>query len=200
MSTSEKILEMALKLFSKRGYTAVSIRDICKEVGIKESTIYYHFKNKQEIFDVLCKSFTDVSYALPRGFTVEMHKVAAICEEDFLSVAQHFLNDYLMDDKVNQFLRMLIIEQNTNPQAASIYHRMMFDEALALQKGIFGWLIQINFLKDSPIDSMVMDYYAPIVYYFHRYLVSQPITEEIKTKVNQKLTSHVQYFLRKYKL
>ena len=51
--TKQTILDTALALFSQKGYTSVSIRDICGQIGIKESAIYYHFKNKQDIFDVL---------------------------------------------------------------------------------------------------------------------------------------------------
>ena len=50
-NTKDRILEIALDLFSKRGFSAVSIRDISSTVGIKESTIYYYFTNKQDIFD-----------------------------------------------------------------------------------------------------------------------------------------------------
>lgn len=55
--TKEKILEVALNMFAKSGYSSVSIRDICKQVEIKESSIYYHFKNKQAIFDELIFQF-----------------------------------------------------------------------------------------------------------------------------------------------
>ena len=48
MNTKEKILDVSLSMFSTSGYEAVSIRDICRTVGIKESSIYYHFKNKQK--------------------------------------------------------------------------------------------------------------------------------------------------------
>ncbi|MGN1451448.1 MAG: TetR/AcrR family transcriptional regulator, partial [Eubacteriales bacterium] len=50
-STKKKISEAALNLFAENGYSSVSIRDICKQVQIKESSVYYHFKNKQAIFD-----------------------------------------------------------------------------------------------------------------------------------------------------
>lgn len=53
MTTKEQILEEALKLFSVKGYDAVSVRDILRAVGIKESSLYYHFKNKQDIFDTI---------------------------------------------------------------------------------------------------------------------------------------------------
>ena len=52
-STREKILNVSLELFSQRGFSAVSIRDICKCVGIKESSVYYHFENKQNIFEAI---------------------------------------------------------------------------------------------------------------------------------------------------
>ena len=57
MNTREKIMDVALHMFSERGYEAVSIRDICGEVGIKESTLYYHFKNKKDILDSLVEKF-----------------------------------------------------------------------------------------------------------------------------------------------
>lgn len=49
--TKQKILDAALNLFSQKGFSAVSIRDICKVVDIKESSIYYHFQNKQAILE-----------------------------------------------------------------------------------------------------------------------------------------------------
>ncbi|GGH18377.1 TetR/AcrR family transcriptional regulator [Paenibacillus segetis] len=200
VDTKQHILEVSLDLFSRKGYSSVSIRDICGKVGIKESSVYYHFKNKQDIFESLCQSFTDVTYAIPQNFAVEMSKVTTVSEEAFLFVCQSFLNDYLMDDKVNKFIRMLILEQSTNSEAAELYHKVLFDEALSGQRVIFEWLVKIGFLKDNAVDSMVMDYYAPVVYLFHRYLVAGEITEQIKAEVNQQLIKHVQHFLIKYKV
>ena len=57
METKETILKKALDMFAKSGYDSVSIRDIAKAVNIKESSIYYHFKNKQDILDSLVEKF-----------------------------------------------------------------------------------------------------------------------------------------------
>ena len=48
-STKERILDISLQLFSQYGFSAVSIRDICGQVHIKESSVYYHFTNKRAI-------------------------------------------------------------------------------------------------------------------------------------------------------
>ena len=51
--TKQKILDVALDLFSQNGFSAVSIRDICKVVDIKESSVYYHFTARYLLSAVL---------------------------------------------------------------------------------------------------------------------------------------------------
>jgi Transcriptional regulator len=197
--TKENILEVALNLFSQKGYSGVSIRDICKEVGIKESSIYNHFKSKQDIFDRLCEHFIQVTSEMSFLYYKKMAENTTVNEEEFLFACKSYVNDYLMEDKINKFICMLIIEQSTNQEAAKIYHEILFDKALEGQKQLFEWMIKIGFLKEMDTDYMVMEYYAPIVYWFHRYLVIENITEQTKNIVNQKITEHAKQFLLKYK-
>jgi AcrR family transcriptional regulator len=49
LDTRERILEVAAKLFAKQGYDGTSVRDIAKELGIANPSIYYHFKSKVDI-------------------------------------------------------------------------------------------------------------------------------------------------------
>ena len=61
IKTSEKIYYVAYKLFLENGYEATNIRDICKNVGIKASTLYFHYKSKHDLFfliyDDICKEY-----------------------------------------------------------------------------------------------------------------------------------------------
>lgn len=47
----ERFLQTAEKLFTERGYQAVSIRDIASEIGVTNAAMYYHFSSKEELFD-----------------------------------------------------------------------------------------------------------------------------------------------------
>ncbi len=196
--TKQIILDTALELFSKRGYSAVSIRDLCNKVGIKESAIYYHFKNKQEIFDLLCQSFENTMYSIPPKFATEMAKVTKVEKEAFLMVCHNYFTNYLMEERVNRFLRMLIIEQGINEVAAKMYHNIMFDEAVSNQIIIFSWLTQVGFLKTDQVERMVMDYHTMVVYLFHRYLICGEITDEVKLIIKEELSKHIEFFLKKY--
>jgi len=45
----ERILEAAIDLFFKAGFVKASIRDIAQKVGIAKSSVYEHFKSKDDI-------------------------------------------------------------------------------------------------------------------------------------------------------
>lgn len=47
--TKKKILRKAVDLFYLHGFVKASIRDIVRAVGVTNSTVYIHFKNKDEI-------------------------------------------------------------------------------------------------------------------------------------------------------
>lgn len=51
--TREMIMEAAQDLFVKKGYEHVSMRQIAKELNYSHGAIYYHFKNKAELFYAL---------------------------------------------------------------------------------------------------------------------------------------------------
>lgn len=51
--TQEMIMNAARDLFINKGYQHVSMRQIAKELGYSHGAIYYHFKNKAELFYAL---------------------------------------------------------------------------------------------------------------------------------------------------
>ncbi len=60
MNTKEKIFDVSLDLFSKKGYDSVSLREIADEVGIKKSSIYSHYSSKEAILMDIFEYMTDL--------------------------------------------------------------------------------------------------------------------------------------------
>jgi AcrR family transcriptional regulator len=48
-STRERILDIALELFTDQGYDKTSLRDIAERLGTTKAALYYHFERKQDI-------------------------------------------------------------------------------------------------------------------------------------------------------
>jgi AcrR family transcriptional regulator len=49
VSTRDRILDIALELFTEQGYDKTSIRDIAERLGFTKAALYYHFKSKADI-------------------------------------------------------------------------------------------------------------------------------------------------------
>ena len=51
--TKRKIFQIAIKLFSEKGYDNTSIEEITAVAGVAKGSLYYHFSKKEDIFDLL---------------------------------------------------------------------------------------------------------------------------------------------------
>ena len=52
-STRERILNVALDLFTEKGYDGASLREIAERLGVTKAAIYYHFASKDDILMAL---------------------------------------------------------------------------------------------------------------------------------------------------
>lgn len=94
--TKQKILDISLDLFAQNGFSAVSIRDICGRVGIRESSVYYHFKNKQAILDELLQHFE----ATAAGFMLQL--------EEALKTTPDTFEENFLERPVTAFLKRIL--------------------------------------------------------------------------------------------
>jgi AcrR family transcriptional regulator len=46
----ERLMHAALDLFTQRGYSAASIREICQAAGVSKPVLYYYFKSKEGLY------------------------------------------------------------------------------------------------------------------------------------------------------
>ncbi len=56
----EKILQTARQLFLKMGYNGISMRTIASEAGLTTGAVYFHFKNKMDIYRTICLEATEL--------------------------------------------------------------------------------------------------------------------------------------------
>lgn len=53
-----KIIDEAITLFSEKGYYNTSLNEIAQKVNIKKASLYYHFKNKDDLY-IECLKFIE---------------------------------------------------------------------------------------------------------------------------------------------
>ena len=55
--THEEIKKAAVAAFSRSGYDAASVADICKKAGVSKGAFYHHFPSKQKLFLVIMQDW-----------------------------------------------------------------------------------------------------------------------------------------------
>lgn len=179
MTTKEKIMDVALHMFSERGYEAVSIRDICGEVGIKESTLYYHFKNKMDILDSLIAKFKEhIEGLLIHIDEMPSGKKKNAGSKDILD--SYMMDSYLFDPFCNLMIRLMMIEQFHNEEMRALYEKTMFTDPYDIYLRVFRMLASQGAFSESQVDAIVRRYHAYMTMLTYRYLLNGELTEERK--------------------
>ncbi|WP_178990008.1 TetR/AcrR family transcriptional regulator [Winogradskyella schleiferi] len=65
----QQIIRVAAKLFKEKGYSAVTMRDLARAMGIKAASLYNHINSKQDILNTIIIS-------LAEEFTVGMTEIS----------------------------------------------------------------------------------------------------------------------------
>lgn len=206
MSTKEKILREALNLFSVRGYDAVSLRDIAAAVGIKESSLYNHFQNKQDIFDSI------VAWCLAREneFFHDAHLVGDdrvfqadeasvnmyghMTEDQFVETSGQVFEAVFADEIAVKLKRMLTIEQYRGEKQAELFRAVSFERSLAFQTQLFQAMIGAGFFKKADPAMMALEFYAPVFLIFYKF--DRDAGDVAKAK--ELFMCHVRHFSRTY--
>lgn len=185
MNTKEKIMDVALHMFSERGYEAVSIRDICGEVGIKESTLYYHFKNKKDILDSLISKFKDHINGLlshideiPQGDSKKSLKKSDVADSKIMDT--YMMDSYLFDPFCNLMIRLMMIEQFHNEEIRALYEKTLFTDPYEIYLNVFRRLSIQGTVPADQAENIVRQYHAYMTMLTFKYLLNGELTEERK--------------------
>ena len=188
MNTRDKIMDVALHMFSERGYEAVSIRDICGEVGIKESTLYYHFKNKKDILDSLINNFREhidsllvhvdeIGGAPDKNIKTKTKKD----KETGIQVMDSYMMDsYLFDPFCNLMLRLMMIEQFHNEEIRALYEKTLFTDPYEIQLSVFRKMATAGAFPEEQVEWFVKEYHSYMTMLTFKYLLNGELTAKRK--------------------
>ncbi len=172
MNTRENIIEESLNLFAIKGYDSVSIRDIAKNVGIKGSSIYNHFKSKDEIFNSIVSKYSayiESSFKLLAENSLLKVNEGNITDEIFLQESMKVF-DFLLKDYYSVKLRkILTIEQYKHESSSQLFNKLFIDDVLENQKNLFIYLINKNILVNEDPYILALKFYSPVFLLFYKY-------------------------------
>ena len=198
MKTKDKILIEALSLFSVSGFSGVSVRDIAKAVGIRESAIYKHYKNKQQLFDTIVEVSVGRIDSLQEELISKFNHNVNTKEVFPISIIQEIYCNiflfYLTDDVLSKFRRMMTIEHLKDNELNRKFKDMFIEKTLSYQSEVFRKLINEGKVNGTNPDIMAIHFYSPIFMLFFRYDSEDDKIDEALNLIKK----HIQEFFRLY--
>ncbi|MEL7354013.1 MAG: TetR/AcrR family transcriptional regulator [Cyanobacteria bacterium P01_A01_bin.116] len=133
----EQILQGALKIFFQQGYEGTSMDRVAIAAGVSKITIYKHFQNKQDLFEVLVKWVTSARFESAfEALSVEQPPKVVLRQ-----VAKKLLSILADDDEYLAFLRLIIGESGRFPDLAQLFVKSLPQTV---------WIVLRDYLKAQP--------------------------------------------------
>jgi len=194
-ATKIKILETAIDLFSQKGYSGVSIRDIIKEVKIKESSVYKHFKNKNEILETIFINFRkEVAKICPPVNSLKSI-LSNLSTKEFLEKGLSQFMNHIDNPIMRKIWRIIYIEQFRDSLAREIYLKDIIHTTIDFLEEAF--IIMQAKQQIPPMDprTLAIEYQYPIFTMITEYILLK--FDNIETiEVERKMYNHIEFFCK----
>ena len=176
----EEILIVALHLFARDGYEAVSVSQIAGELDMTKGALYRHYKSKRDIFDCIVKRMEQQDSEQARQNEVPEESIEKVPEEyqnvsveDFVGYSKSMFEYWTEDDFASSFRKMLTIEQFRSEEMQNLYQQYLVSGPAEYVKDLFK-----NMEIKNPEEEAVK-FYANMFFY---YSVYDGATDKTKAK------------------
>jgi len=189
--TKDKILKTSLKLFSSKGYKSTTVRDIAGSIGMKQSALYNHFKNKDEILETLISNLTSSSIVTLFD-DKEAQKLHKQGKSLLMSIATTF--KLISFDGQNEALfKLLMQEIYKNERIREIYNEHFYQENVKKLSGIFFAMMQEDMIKSSDPLLLANEFFSPLFFYQMQVSLLK-LDKKSTSSVVSMFEKHVDYF------
>ena len=176
----EEILIVALHLFARDGYEAVSVSQIAGELDMTKGALYRHYKSKRDIFDCIVQRMEQQDGEQARRNEVPEESIEKVPEEyqnvsveDFVGYSKSMFEYWTEDDFASSFRKMLTLEQFRNEEMQNLYQQYLVSGPAEYVKDLFK-----NMQIKNPEEEAVK-FYANMFFY---YSVYDGATDKTKAK------------------
>ena len=176
----EEILIVALHLFARDGYEAVSVSQIAGELDMTKGALYRHYKSKRDIFDCIVQRMEQQDSEQARQNEVPEESIEKVPEEyqnvsveDFVGYSKSMFEYWTEDDFASSFRKMLTIEQFRSEEMQNLYQQYLVSGPAEYVKDLFK-----NMEIKNPKENAVK-FYANMFFY---YSVYDGATDKTKAK------------------
>ena len=180
-----------MELFSEYGYKAASVRKIAAKVGIRESALYNHFTNKEEIF----KAVAATLFSTPTSAAQSDKSIAERATEGKKFLFSFIVGYKLMtfDAKNERLFRILMIELLQNKAIRDSFKSEFHSNNVKMLSEAFFVMMQEDLIRSGDPKLMATEFLSPL-FYLRLQVTLLKIDNEPTTALSTQFEKHLDFF------
>lgn len=178
VGTKKRIFDSSIEMFMLNGYERVNIKDIADRVGIRQSTVYNHFKSKQKILDTIydfyCHYYLvnrptlgSLEHVIQNGSLMELMK----------SVEYEFPHEY--EKKMSDISKIIFQRIAIDARAREITKSLIVDEGIKYVEAAFDSMVDAGRLAACDTHAMSVFINSIRLFIFYNW-IADPSPDNIK--------------------
>ena len=163
--TKERILATALDMFSQNGYAGTNIRELTASLGLVKSSMYRHFKSKEEIWNTLLDEM--IAYYDERFGSPEHLPPVPQALEELVAMTMRMVNLTVHDEKIVKTRKLLMIEQFRDDRARDLATKHFLTGLRDMFTPVFQGMMDKGLIRKDDPAMLAFAYTAPISALIH---------------------------------
>lgn len=160
--TRREILDAALDLFSQKGFYGTSTRDIARQVGVRESALYHHFKSKAAILHALLEELGPGRAAMVEGLDV-VELARAMGVRQMLRSIVHMLLTEWANPREMKLTRLMVTETYRLKSEGVFSPWQQAVRVRGVVAGVFAKLARAKLIRDVDPMAAAISFMGPLM-------------------------------------
>jgi AcrR family transcriptional regulator len=200
-TTKERIFEASVNLFSQKGFDAVSMREIGREVGIRESSIYNHYQNKDAILESIINHLIDELGAISLS-DEEIDVLISESPEMFFETGSREFFEGMSNPKTEKIWRIISIEVFHNDKIKTFFVNELLESPINEWERIFTKMMKKGIIKEYDPRVLAREYFSFALYLFFEYFILKYDTNysSFTDMAYKKMIDHTNFILDSIKV
>lgn len=195
MTTKEKIYTNAIELFAENGYHNLGMRDLAKSVGIRASSIYNHYKSKEDILMEIANELMSelATHVYP------LYKRLDLPPRAFFINLSIETNNFFELPKINKLTKLLIPLEFEIPRLKKLLHIEFIQKPRTSFNYYFQTLMRKGQMKQADPMLAAKMYHSFFVYHFYEKFLSDE-SDGFLTKYESLFRDHINLFMNYFNI
>lgn len=198
-NTKEKIIAVSIEEFACKGYDNASMRKIAERVGIKASSIYNHFKNKEEILEEIFKYYRNVFYEDDVVFDINEITITEDTIPNMLKQGVFSVVTALKKPEMTNILKIMIKEQFKIQKIREFFLVEFIQNPRIFMEKFMKGIMEIGIIKEGNPYLLSQEFQAFPIYKLYEEFMLKDMNNIDIDGLQEQINEHIDFFWKRIK-